>query len=257
MQSFVRSLLRDVQALEYMLENDWFEKDIIRIGAEQEMCLVDAGTYKPACINMEVLEKLSQYPWVVTELAKFNLEVNLSPREFTGKCLREMDHENREYLNIIRQQLKHWNAEVCLTGILPTLRKPDLDLSNLTPKPRYFALMEALNSQMLGSAFELRLSGIDELLVKHDSPLLEACNTSFQVHLQVSPDLFVPMYNMAQALAAPVMAISANSPIVFGKRLWHESRIALFQQALDVRTTHDHMRERSPRVSFDIGRAHV
>ncbi|HRD82184.1 MAG: CBS domain-containing protein [Saprospiraceae bacterium] len=253
MQSFVRSLLRDVQALEYMLENDWFEKDIIRIGAEQEMCLVDAGTYKPACINMEVLEKLSQYPWVVTELAKFNLEVNLSPREFTGKCLREMDHENREYLNIIRRQLKHWNAEVCLTGILPTLRKPDLDLSNLTPKPRYFALMEALNSQMLGSAFELRLSGIDELLVKHDSPLLEACNTSFQVHLQVSPDLFVPMYNMAQALAAPVMAISANSPIVFGKRLWHESRIALFQQALDVRTTHDHMRERSPRVSFGTG----
>jgi len=253
MQSFVRSLLRDVQALEYMLENDWFEKDIIRIGAEQEMCLVDARTYKPACINMEVLEKLSQYPWVVTELAKFNLEVNLSPREFTGKCLREMDHENRDFLNIIRKQLKDWNAEVCLTGILPTLRKPDLDLSNLTPKPRYFALMEAIHSQMLGSAFELRLSGIDELLVKHDSPLLEACNTSYQVHLQVSPDIFVPMYNMAQALAAPIMAISANSPIVFGKRLWHESRIALFQQALDVRTTHDHMRERSPRVSFGTG----
>lgn len=253
MQSFVRSLLRDVQALEYMLDNDWFEKDIIRIGAEQEMCIVDAGTYKPACINMEVLEKMSQYPWLVTELAKFNLEVNLSPREFSGKCLREMDHENREYLNIIRKQLKHWNAEICLTGILPTLRKPDLDMSNLTPKPRYFALMEAIHSQMLGSAFELRLSGIDELLVKHDSPLLEACNTSFQVHLQVSPDIFVPMYNMAQALAAPVMAISANSPIVFGKRLWHESRIALFQQALDVRTTHDHMRERSPRVSFGTG----
>ena len=253
MQSFVRSLLRDVQALEYMLENDWFEKDIIRIGAEQEMCLVDARTYKPACINMEVLEKLSQYPWVVTELAKFNLEVNLSPREFSGKCLREMDHENRDFLNIIRKQLKDWNAEVCLTGILPTLRKPDLDLSNLTPKPRYFALMEAIHSQMLGSAFELRLSGIDELLVKHDSPLLEACNTSYQVHLQVSPDIFVPMYNMAQALAAPIMAISANSPIVFGKRLWHESRIALFQQALDVRTTHDHMRERSPRVSFGTG----
>jgi CBS domain-containing protein/gamma-glutamyl:cysteine ligase YbdK (ATP-grasp superfamily) len=253
MQSFVRSLLRDVQALEYMLENDWFEKDIIRIGAEQEMCLVDARTYKPACINMEVLEKLSQYPWVVTELAKFNLEVNLSPREFSGKCLREMDQENRDFLNIIRRQLKDWNAEICLTGILPTLRKPDLDMSNLTPKPRYFALMEAIHSQMLGSAFELRLSGIDELLVKHDSPLLEACNTSYQVHLQVSPDIFVPMYNMAQALAAPIMAISANSPIVFGKRLWHESRIALFQQALDVRTTHDHMRERSPRVSFGTG----
>ncbi|RME97681.1 MAG: CBS domain-containing protein, partial [Bacteroidetes bacterium] len=79
------------------------------------------------------------------------------------------------------------------------------------------------------------------------------CNTSFQVHLQVTPSTFVPYYNIAQTLAAPVMAIAANSPIVFGKRLWHESRIALFQQALDVRTTHYHLRERSPRVSFGTG----
>lgn len=253
MQTFVRNLLRDVSALEYMLDNDWFETDIIRIGAEQEMCIVDARTFKPACINIQVLEKMKQFPWVGTELARFNLETNLTPRVFTGTCLREMDKENRAYLDAIRAKLKPFKAEICLTGILPTLRKPDLEMHNLTPNPRYHALMEAINGQMLGSAYELRLSGIDELLVKHDSPLLEACNTSFQVHLQVTPETFVPMYNMAQALAAPVMAIAANSPIVFGKRLWHESRIAMFQQALDIRTTHNHMRERSPRVSFGTG----
>lgn len=253
MQRFVRNLLKDVQALEYMLENDWFETDIVRIGAEQEMCLVDAKTFKPATINLEVLDSLKDAPWATTELAKFNLEANLTPREFSGNCLSAMEKENREYIDIIRKALKKWKADVVLTGILPTLRKIDLELSNLTPKPRYFALMEAINSQLIGTAYELRLMGIDELLVKHDSPLLEACNTSFQVHLQVSPDNFVCMYNIAQALAAPVMAVAANSPIVFGKRLWHESRIALFQQALDVRTTHDHMRERSPRVSFGSG----
>ncbi|MDX1939121.1 MAG: CBS domain-containing protein [Saprospiraceae bacterium] len=250
MQRFVRNLLKDVQAFEYMLENDWFESDIVRIGAEQEMCLVDAKTFKPATINMAVLETMKEHEWLTSELAKFNLETNLTPREFSGKCLSLMEQENREYLAIIRKALKKWKAEVVLTGILPTLRKIDLELSNLTDKPRYHALMEAINSQLIGSAYELRLMGIDELLVKHDSPLLEACNTSFQVHLQVSPKNFVCMYNIAQALAAPVMAIAANSPIVFGKRLWHESRIALFQQALDIRTTHDHMRERSPRVSF-------
>jgi len=123
-------------------------------------------------------------------------------------------------------------------------------MSNLTPKQRYFALMEAINQQMVGSTYELNLVGIDELNIKHDSPLLEAVNTSFQVHLQVSPADFAPMYNLAQALSAPVMALAANSPIVFGRRLWHESRIAMFQQALDTRTTHEHMRERSPRVNF-------
>ena len=250
MQRFVRNLLKDVQAFEYMLENDWFESDIVRIGAEQEMCIVDAKTFKPACINLEVLEGMKDSPWLTTELAKFNLEANLTPREFVGKCLSDMEQENRSYIDAVRKHLKKKKAEVVLTGILPTLRKIDLEMHNLTPKPRYFALMEAINSQLIGSAYELRLMGIDELLVKHDSPLLEACNTSFQVHLQVSPANFVCLYNIAQALAAPVMAVAANSPIVFGKRLWHESRIAMFQQALDIRTTHDHMRERSPRVSF-------
>lgn len=253
MQRFVRNLLRDVQAFEHMLENDWFESDIVRIGAEQEMCLVDTKTFKPACINLEVLETMKEHPWCVTELAKFNLETNLSPRTFTGTCLSEMEAENRECLRIIREKLTPWNADIILTGILPTLRKIDLEIHNLTPKPRYFALVDSINSQLIGSSYELRLTGIDELLVKHDSPLLEACNTSFQVHLQVAPADFVTMYNISQALAAPVMAIAANSPIVFGKRLWHESRIALFQQALDIRTTHDHMRERSPRVSFGTG----
>ncbi len=253
MQRFIQNLLRDVQAFEYMLENDWFESDIVRIGAEQEMCIVDRSTLKPATINMEVLETMKDYPWVVTELARFNLETNLSPHEFVGNCLSKMEKENNDYLSKIKKKVKKWNADIILTGILPTLRKIDLEMHNLTPKPRYFALMEAINRQLIGNAYELRLMGIDELLVKHDSPLLEACNTSFQVHLQVAPANFVCMYNIAQTLAAPIMAIAANSPIVFGKRLWHESRIALFQQALDIRTTHDHMRERSPRVSFGTG----
>ncbi len=256
MQGFIKKLLRDVQALEHMLENDWFENDIARIGAEQEMCLVHGKTYKPATIAMQALEQMTEYEWVETELAKFNLETNLTPRLFEGDCLSQLENENNEKLEKIREKLKGLDAKLILTGILPTLRKYDLEMDNLTPKKRYYALMEAINAQLIGSAYELRLSGIDELLVKHDSPLLEACNTSFQVHLQVSPAEFVDMYNIAQALAAPVMAIAANSPIVFGKRLWHESRIALFQQALDIRTTHDHMRERSPRVSFGTGWLH-
>ncbi|NUO00657.1 MAG: CBS domain-containing protein [Saprospiraceae bacterium] len=253
LQDFTKHLLRDVYAFEYMLENDWFESGIARIGAEQEMFLVDNKTFKPAMINMEALKKMKTWEWVTTELAKFNLETNLTPREFKGDCLRQMEMENLDYLNKIRDKLKPMDASLVLTGILPTLTKMDLEMHNLTPNPRYIALMEAINRQLIGSFYELRLTGIDEILVKHQSPLLEACNTSFQVHLQVSPNDFVKYYNIAQTLAAPVLAISANSPIVFGKRLWHETRIALFQQALDIRTTHDHMRERSPRVSFGTG----
>lgn len=253
MQKFVRHLLNDVQALEHMIDNDMFEKNIVRIGAEQEMCLVDSKTFKPVNMAMPALDIMKEWDWVETELAQFNLETNLTPRELKGNCLRMLEKENNDKLAKIRKKLESLDTEVCLTGILPTLRQVHLDLKNLTPKKRYKALMEAINQQLIGNYYELRLLGIDELLVKHDSPLLEACNTSFQVHLQVSPDKFVKMYNIAQAVAAPVMAIASNSPIVFGRRLWHESRIALFQQALDTRTTTDHMRERSPRVNFGSG----
>lgn len=253
MLGFVRHLLDDVQAFEYMLENDWFEDDITRIGAEQEMCLVHNKTLKPATINLEVLAKLTDAPWCVTELAKFNLETNLSPREFVGYCLSQMEAENSDYLAKIQKVLDGFDASVVLCGILPTLRKHDLDMKNLTPVDRYYALMAAIQKHLLGTTFELRVEGVDELLVKHDSPLLEACNTSFQVHLQVAPKEFVKMYNIAQTLAGPMVSISANSPLVFGRRLWAESRIALFQQSLDTRTTSDHMRERLPRVNFGSG----
>ncbi len=253
LQHFVGHLLRDVQALEYMLNNNWFETETIRIGAEQEMCLVDNKTFRPASINMQVLEKMKEYPWCVTELAKFNLETNLSPQVFSGKALSLMEAENIRNLEIIQENLKEFDARIILTGILPTLRKTDLGMHNLTPKERYFALVEAINSSLQKGSIEFKLDGIDELSISHDSPLIEACNTSYQVHLQVTPNDFAPLYNISQTLAAPVIAMAANSPLVFGKRLWHESRIALFQQAMDTRSSNDHMRERSPRVNFGKG----
>ncbi|MCF8237936.1 MAG: CBS domain-containing protein [Saprospiraceae bacterium] len=253
MHHFVRHLLQDVQALQYMLDNDWFETGIVRMGAEQEMALVHLDTLKPAIIADEILEELSEYPWLTSELAAFNLEVNMNPHELTGSCFRKTHEEVTGYLHVIREALKKKGAGLVLTGILPTLRKLDLTLDNITPRERYYALMDALKKMQLGSAFELRLTGIDELLVKHDTPFLEACNTSFQIHLQIHPNDFVKMYNIAQVITAPVLAAAANSPIVFGRRLWHESRIALFQQSIDTRTSHDHMRERSPRVQFGSG----
>jgi len=250
MQAFVKSLLNDVEALSIMLEKGMFDSGITRIGAEQEMVLVKADSFKPACIAMEALDTMKEYPWVETELAKFNLETNMDPRELKGNCFSQMAKENADKLSKIQKKLTKLDTHYMLTGILPTLRKYHMVLKNLTPKKRYHALIESISDQQIGSSFELRLVGIDELLVKHDSPLLEAVNTSFQVHLQVDPDKFAHYYNISQAITAPVMAISANSPLVFGKRLWHESRIALFQQSLDTRSTHEHMRERSARVSF-------
>jgi len=250
MQHFVKHLLRDVQALEYMLENDWFETDITRIGAEQEMCLINKN-YKPAYKAMQILEEFHP-DWLTTELAQFNLEANLSPQVFTGTAFADMEAELRSHLRQIHEVASRHDCRILLTGILPSLRKFDLNIDKLTPKERYIALMVALK-KLRGSDYELHLDGIDELKIRHDSPLLEACNTSFQVHLQTAPKDFVKMYNIALAIAGPTLAMAANSPVLFGKRLWHETRIALFQQSIDSRTNKDHLRSKSPRVTFGNG----
>jgi CBS domain-containing protein len=140
-------------------------------------------------------------------------------------------------------------AEVVLTGILPTLGKSDLSLDNITPQRRYHELNDAL-TRMRGGAYRLQIEGRDELYIEHDSVMLEACNTSCQVHLQVDADEFATVYNLAQAMTGPVVAASVNSPLLFGKRLWAETRIALFQQSLDTRSATVHLREISPRVRF-------
>lgn len=251
LNKFTRFLLKDIQAMEYMLENDWFEQAPIRIGAEQEICLVDEHG-KPAPKSMEILDALN-HPSFTTELSRFNIEANLSPVEFTGNCFSKIQKELDGLMELIHKTAHDLDARVILTGILPTIRKFDLDMENLTPIDRYYALLQAIERLRGKAAYELKIEGLDELNLKHDSALIEACNTSFQVHLQVTPQDFVSKYNIAQAISAPVLGISSNSPMLFGKRLWNETRIALFQQSVDTRITNEHLRYTSPRVTFGNG----
>jgi len=247
LNEFTRLLLQDVKALERMLKDGYFEKSKIRIGAEQEICLIDEH-YKPAPKVMELLDNLNR-DFFTTELAKFNIEANLTPHYFEKDCFSKLEAEILSLLGQLRAEAGKIGVDFTITGILPTIRKFDLGLDNLTPLKRYNVLIEALN-RLRGKVYELRVRGIDELLIQHDSAMLEACNTSFQVHLQVNPADFVEQYNNAQVLTAPVLALASNSPMLFGKRLWRETRVALFQQSIDTRVTGEHLRDRSPRVIF-------
>jgi CBS domain-containing protein len=137
-----------------------------------------------------------------------------------------------------------------LAGILPTITTSDLDLRNMVPNPRYMTLNRVMN-EARGQAYTFSIKGIDELVVRHDSVMVEACNASFQVHLQLAePERFAHHYNLAQLLLAPVLASGTNSSVLFGRRLWAETRIALFEQAVDIRTPGLHLRDAQGRVSF-------
>jgi CBS domain-containing protein len=249
-RTFMKALLADLSALEQMLVGDWFETDRSRIGAEQEMFLVDQHL-RPSPSSAQVLSRLKD-PRFTTEIAKFNLEANLTPREFEGRALHQLELEIDELLGLVRQAAEECDAKILLTGILPTLKLSDLTLANLTDMPRYHELNRSL-TQLRGTKFNVHLKGLDEIHFSHDSIMVEACNTSFQIHYQVAPAEFANTYNIAQAITAPVLAASVNSPLLFGQRLWAETRLALFQHSVDERSDAQHARFRIPRVSFGQG----
>jgi predicted transcriptional regulator len=247
-KDFVHHLLNDIEALEYMIKNDLFENGIQRVGVEQELCIVDKD-YRPSTNALEILNKINDIHYT-TELALFNLEINLDPCELKDTCFSDIE---KQLIALLEKGYKVAaetdNNKIILTGILPTLRKKDLIFKNVTPFKRYKTLNKVLK-KIRGDDFKLHILGIDELILTHESILFEACNTSFQVHLQVSPEDIIDKYNWSQAIAGPMLSIMTNSPILLGKELWSETRIALFQQSIDLRNVSHISREQKPRVSF-------
>ena len=245
--NFSKILLEDIKALDSMVAKDVFENSPIRIGAEQEFFLINKDC-SPSNKAMEVLSAIND-PHFTTELGLFNLEVNLDPLELKGQAFQQMHQSLDFFLNKARMAAAKYQNNVLLTGILPTLRSREINLDYMTPMPRYYALNEAMKS-IRGGDFILHIDGLDEFQIKHDTVMFEACNTSFQLHLQIPVDDFVSSYNWAQAIAGPVLSVATNSPLLLGKELWQETRIALFQQSIDTRNSSYSLTEQMPRVSF-------
>jgi len=246
-QAFMKALLEDLRALAYMLEHGYVESGITRIGAEQEMFLIDRYM-RPAPVSLDVL-KHADDARLTTEIARFNLEANLTPLELENDCFTRLEHELNEVIELARKSAATQNADVLLSGILPTLQKSDLTLDNITPVARYHELDRGV-IRMRGGPLSIHIKGLDELQLTHGNIMMESCNTSFQVHFQSNAREFANHYNVAQAITAPVLAVAVNSPLLFGQRLWQETRVALFQHSTDERSRPQLARNQPTRVSF-------
>jgi CBS domain-containing protein len=131
---------------------------------------------------------------------------------------------------------------------LPTLRVEDLRIDSLSRDLRYQYLNEALFHGR--HAITVVIDGIDQYAGSYDSVALEGANTSLQLHLQVEPAESATLYNLMQLITAPLLAAATNSPVLLGRRLWHETRIAVFERAFDERTESKLARGFPTRVSF-------
>lgn len=247
MRQFTKAVLTDLQAFEKMLDAGIMEENALRIGAEQEIFLVDSAM-RPASLVLEVL-KAANDTRLTTEIGRFNIEANLTPLDFTGDCLNRLESELAEVMGIVKNAAGQHGGDAVLCGILPTIQQSDLVEKNLTPNPRYLELNRVVTA-LHGDERLIHIKGLDELCLHLNDTFIEFSNTSFQVHLQVGIRDFVKYYNWAQAITAPVLASAVNSPLLLGHRLWNETRLALFQHAVDERSPAHQERNRQARVTF-------
>ncbi|HCA84405.1 MAG TPA: glutamate--cysteine ligase, partial [Streptomyces sp.] len=225
-------LHRCLEGLGRLLEEKRFDRPKNLMGLEIELNLVGADGM-PRMMNAEVLERISSGDFQ-TELGQFNLEVNIVPHRLSGRVLDQLAEEIRTALAYADRKAREVDAGIVMIGILPTLTGPDLVSANLSDVDRYMLL----NNQILaarGENLTLDIEGVERLTYTSASIAPEAACTSVQLHLQVTPGRFAAVWNAAQAVTAVQIALGANSPFLFGRELWRESRPPLFQQSTDTR----------------------
>jgi len=246
-RNYRAKLARSLDVFARMLRERMFDADVRQVGQEIELNLVDEHG-APSMRNADVLAELADPAWA-TEVGQFNLEINVPPRELDGDAFGGLEQEIRASLNAGDAKARSIGSRLVMIGILPTLRKLDVQAEAMSANERYRVLNEQIFAAR-GEDMRIEIDGAEQLLTHSDSITPEAACTSVQLHIQVSPDAFAPYWNAAQAIAGVQVALAANSPYLFGKQLWHETRITLFEQATDTRPDELKRQGVRPRVWF-------
>lgn len=241
--SLFRSRLDEETAhIKHVFDSNEFSERGDIIGFELEACLVNSkGLPNPR--NKELLENIEN-PLVVPELAEFNVELNGSPAALTGRVFSHLLEELQSTWQNCIDCANDLDMGVVAIGILPTINPELLNSNYMSDMVRYQALNDRVMALRDGEPLHLVIRNRDTLDIRHDDVMLEAATTSFQIHLQCKPHRAVNDYNAALIVSAPMVALSANSPFLFEKSLWHETRIPLFEQSVALGERY------LPRVNF-------
>ena len=244
---FRRRLDSETTLVEQLFQSDGFSHRGDIIGFELEAWIVDAEGH-PLAENQRLLDVIGN-PLVVPELASYNVELNGSPTALRGNVFSRIHDELRATWASCRAGADALGCRLATIGILPTIRRDLLNSDYMSAMVRYQALNDRVLALRDGEPLHIRIDAGDGLDMTHEDVMLEAAATSFQIHLQCKPERAVRDFNASLAASAPMVALAANSPFLFGRSLWEETRIPLFEQAVSVGP-------RAPaRVTFGTGYA--
>ncbi len=249
-RKFREHLQENIAQLEALLKRPGFGQGPESLGAELELYTIDQDGL-PVMHNVDIKDAF-QDDQLTLELNRFNLEYNLSPVPAIGNPFSKIQAEMERILTRLDQVAAPFNASIIPIGILPTLNISHLGMHAITDFPRYHVLAKSLKA-MRGSDFHICIQGEEKVDMRWGDVTLEGANTSFQFHYRVNPEDFKNAFNTAQLITPLGLALAANSPLFLGKKLWHETRVALFKQSIDCRMEDELSMRLPPRVFFGNG----
>ena len=250
-KTFEGLLRQETEQLQQWFRDQAFAGGELTAGFEMEAWLIDAD-YRPAPRNDDFFSRC-QSPMIVPELAKFNIEYNVEPQALHGSALSMLRREINNTTTLCHDIARQMDIDVVMMGILPTLSESDLTLANMSQTERFRALNEQVLRLRKGRPLHLAIQGAEHLRASHFDVMLESAATSFQIHLQVPQQQAARYYNASCLVSAPLVAASANSPFFYGKDLWDETRIPLFEQSVSLQAHEGSECAALRRVTFGSG----
>ena len=250
-RAYRRKVQECLDVFESMLVEGRLQDGEHTIGLEVELNLVDDDG-RPAMRNQDALDSIADSSYVA-EVGRYNIELNVPPRKLAGEPGATLETELRRSLNDAAAAAERLGVHLVMVGILPTITEDDLSGEWMSDSARYAELNDSIFASR-GEDIDLDISGPgpdgDHLRTAWPDIAPESACTSAQLHLQVAPEDFARYWNAAQAFCGPQVAVGANSPFFVGRRLWAETRIELFHQAIDTRPVELRNQGVRPRVFF-------
>jgi len=241
-------------ALAQLLTDQRLDRDRPMTGLELELDLVEPNG-DPAFANDSVLEHLhtsgdeEALYGAQHELGAFNIELNLPPRLLDGAGISWYESDLAAVLAEVREAGGKAGVHICPIGTMPTLYPDHMSVDALSRTKRYRILNDEIMAQR-GDDLHIDIKGAESVDLTSSTIAPESANTSVQFHLQVSPEDFSRYWNAAQAIAGIQVAMGANSPYLFGRQLWAETRVILFEQGTDTRRANQRAAGAKPRAWF-------
>ncbi len=229
-REFQNKLSQEILFLHHLIKNTKPKDQKPSFGVEVEGWLIDNNA-QASPTNDKFLAQLNN-PSVVSELLKYNIELNGAPYPASGNVFELLYKDIINLWGQCKSQAQKMNLSVVTIGSLPTLNLKDFGISAMSKGNRYMALNHEILRFNNSPTLPIHISGLDELKFESESVMIAGAATSFQFHYKVPLATSHQYYNASLLASAPMAALSANSPFIFGKKLWHESRIPIFEQAV-------------------------